>query len=178
MATLDIFQELGAEPAFVQIYPEEYELRRLNQVDENEVYKGKPVLGEINSFEKETDQFDESGSVIMETIYNMKFGLIDDEKEIILEIPIKIKNDDAFQTNIHPASSLNKLIIGVVQTMGGEMGDCNTFKKINLDNLRELINKIPLMKVKIIEKSGGSFLYNTFVTVDPSKDYDGEALVE
>ena len=34
------------------------------------------------------------------------------------------------------------------------------------------------MKVKIIEKSGGSFLYNTFVTVDPSKDYDGEALVE
>ena len=58
------------------------------------------------------------------------------------------------------------------------MGNFNTVKSIKISKLRDMINKIELMKVKIVERTGGSFLYNSFEALDPSKDYDGEDLVE
>lgn len=126
----------------------------LNELEDGDEYEGKPLLLPV-----ETVQFDEEE----DPRYRSRLLLIDDESEEYLQININLKNNSSVQTNVHNASSLYALIGGIQNLNNPQWTTLfNRIKSVNLEEWENYINKKELMNVRIVEKKGSSFSYNSF----------------
>jgi len=126
----------------------------LNEYEDGDEYEGKPLLLPV-----EKVQFDEDE----EPRYRCRLLLIDDEAEEYLQINLNLKQNSSVQTNVHNASSLYALIGGIQNLTNPEWTTMfNRIKRVNLEEWEDYINKKESMTVRIVEKSGSNFTYNSF----------------
>ena len=131
-----------------------YQRVNLNEYEDGDEYEGKPLLLPV-----ETVQFDEDE----EPRYRCRLLLIDDEAEEYLQINLNLKQNSPIQTNVHNASSLYALIGGIQNLNNPQWTTLfNRIKKVNLEEWEDYINKKQSMTVRIVEKSGSNFTYNSF----------------
>ena len=126
----------------------------LNELEDGDEYEGKPLLLPV-----EKVQFDEEEA----PKYRARLLLIDKENEEYLQINLNLKQDGDIQTNVHNASSLYALIGGIQNLNNPQWTQMfNRIKKINLEQWRDYIDTKQSMNVKVIEKTGSNFTYNSF----------------
>ena len=126
----------------------------LNELEDKDEYEGRPLLLPV-----ETVQFDEDE----EPRYRARLLLIDDEAEEYLQINLNLKQKGDIQTNVHNASSLYALIGGIQNLSNPQWTQLfNRIKRVDLSEWETYINKKESMEVKIVEKTGSSFSYNSF----------------
>ena len=126
----------------------------LNELDDGDEYLGKPLLLPV-----ETVQFDEEE----DPRYRARLLLIDDEAEEYLQINLNLKQNSSIQTNVHNASSLYALIGGIQDLSNPQWTSMfNRIKKVNLEEWEDYINSKEEMNVRIVEKQGSNFSYNSF----------------
>lgn len=126
----------------------------LSDLDDGDEYDGKPLLLPI-----EKVQFDEEEA----PRYRARLLLIDDENEEYLQINLNLKSDNDIQTNVHNASSLYALIGGIQNLNNPQWTSMfNRIKKVNLEQWRDYLDTKANMNVKIVEKTGSNFVYNSF----------------
>ena len=126
----------------------------LSELEEGDEYEGKPLLTEI-----EKVQFDEEEA----PQYRCRLLLLDDESEEYLQINIKVKSTNDVQTNIHRASTLYALLAGINDLNNpGWSSNFNHIKSVNLNDWREYLDNKDLMSIKVVEKTGSNFTYNSF----------------
>ena len=131
-----------------------YERTRLNQLNDGDEYEGRPLLLPV-----ETVQFDEEE----QPRYRARLLLIDDEEEEYLEININVKQKGDIQTNVHNASSLYALIASIQELSNPQWSKLyNRIKRVDLSEWETYINSKESMWVKIVEKQGSNFSYNSF----------------
>ena len=132
----------------------------LNDLDDGDEYEGRPLLLPV-----EVVQFDEEE----DPRYRAKLLLIDDEAEEYLQININLKQKGDVQTNVHNASSLYALIGGIQNLSNPQWTTMfNRIKRVDLSEWETYINNKETMTVKIIEKQGSNFSYNSFRITDLS----------
>ena len=126
----------------------------LNELEDGDEYEGKPLLLPV-----EKVQFDEEEA----PKYRARLLLIDKENEEYLQINLNLKQDGDIQTNVHNASSLYALIGGIQNLNNPQWTQMfNRIKKINLEQWRDYLDTKNSMNVKVIEKTGSNFTYNSF----------------
>ena len=126
----------------------------LNELEDGDEYEGKPLLLPV-----EKVQFDEEE----QPRYRARLLLIDDESEEYLQINLNLKQEGSIQTNVHNASSLYALIGGIQNLSNPNWTQLfNRIKKVNLEEWEDYINSKESMNVRIVEKKGSSFSYNSF----------------
>ena len=126
----------------------------LNELEDGDEYLGKPLLLPV-----ETVQFDEDE----DPRYRARLLLIDDEAEEYLQINLNLKQNSSIQTNVHNASSLYALIGGIQDLSNPQWTSMfNRIKKVNLEEWEDYINSKEEMNVRIVEKQGSNFSYNSF----------------
>ena len=131
-----------------------YQRVRLNEYEDGDEYEGKPILLPVESV-----KFDEEE----EPRYRARLLLIDDEAEEYLEININVKEKGDVQTNVHNASSLYALIGGIQNLSNPEWTTLfNRIKRVDLTEWEDYINSKESMTVRIVEKQGSNFSYNSF----------------
>lgn len=137
-------------------YGEWYSYTRinLNELEDGDEYLGKPLLLPV-----EKVQFDEDE----DPRYRARLLLIDDEAEEYLQINLNLKQNSSIQTNVHNASSLYALIGGIQNLSNPQWTSMfNRIKKVNLEEWEDYINSKEEMNVRIVEKQGSNFSYNSF----------------
>ena len=126
----------------------------LNELEDGDEYEGRPLLLPV-----EVVQFDEEE----DPKYRARLLLIDDEAEEYLQINLNLKQKGDIQTNVHNASSLYALIGGIQNLSNPEWTQLfNRIKKVDLSEWETYINSKESMEVKIVEKTGSNFNYNSF----------------
>lgn len=126
----------------------------LSEMEDGDTYTGKPLLLPV-----ETVQFDEEDS----PKYRARLLLIDDEAEEYLQININLKSKEDVQTNVYNASSLYALIGGIMNLSNPQWTRTNNrIKSVNITEWANYINNKESMTVKVHEKQGNSFSYNSF----------------
>ena len=126
----------------------------LNELDDGDEYEGRPLLLPV-----EVVQFDEEE----DPRYRSRLLLIDDEGEEYLQINLNLKQKGDVQTNVHNASSLYALIGGIQNLSNPQWTTMfNRIKKVNLEEWEDYINTKESMNVRIVEKQGSNFSYNSF----------------
>ena len=126
----------------------------LSELEDGDEYEGKPLLLPV-----ETVQFDEEE----DPRYRARLLLIDDEAEEYLQINLNLKQKGSVQTNVHNASSLYALIGGIQNLSNPQWTTMfNRIKKVKLEEWEDYINTKETMNVRIVEKQGSNFSYNSF----------------
>lgn len=126
----------------------------LSEMENDDTYTGKPLLLPV-----ETVQFDDDDT----PKYRSRLLLIDDENEEYLQININLKSNEDTQTNVHNASSLYALIGGIYNLSDPQWTRTfNRIKSVNLSDWEEYINNKETMTVRVHEKEGNNFTYNSF----------------
>lgn len=126
----------------------------LSELEDGDEYEGKPLLTEI-----EKVQFDEEEA----PQYRCRLLLLDDENEEYLQINIKVKSTNDVQTNIHHASTLYALLASINDLNNpGWSSNFNHIKSVNLEDWRNYLDNKELMSIKVVEKTGSNFTYNSF----------------
>ena len=149
----------SVEAEFVEetgYYGDWYEYLRinLNEMEDGDEYEGRPVLLPV-----EKVQFDEDEA----PRYRARLLLIDDEAQEYLQINLNLKQNSSVQTNVHNASSLYALIASIQELSNPQWSKLfNRIKKVNLEEWENYVETKESMTVKIVEKSGSSFTYNSF----------------
>ena len=132
----------------------EYLRINLNEMEDGDEYEGRPVLLPV-----EKVQFDEDEA----PRYRARLLLIDDEAQEYLQINLNLKQNSSVQTNVHNASSLYALIASIQELSNPQWSKLfNRIKKVNLEEWENYVETKESMTVKIVEKSGSSFTYNSF----------------
>ena len=104
---------------------------------------------------------DENGHFYLRAKYPLL--LIDDEAEEYLQINLNLKQNSSVQTNVHNASSLYALSGGIQNLSNPQWTSMfNRIKKVNLEEWEDYINTKESMNVRIVEKQGSNFSYNSF----------------
>lgn len=151
----DFVEETGADYDWYS-----YTRINLNELEDQDEYEGRPLLLPV-----EVVQFDEEE----DPRYRARLLLIDDEAEEYLQININLKQKGDVQTNVHNASSLYALIGGIQNLSNPQWTTMfNRIKRVDLSEWETYINNKETMTVKIIEKQGSNFSYNSFRITDLS----------
>lgn len=130
----------------------------LSELEDNDEYTGKPLLLPV-----EKVQYDEEDT----PKYRARLLLIDDENEEYLQINLNLKKEGSVQTNIHSASSLYALIAGIENLHNPQWSRMyNRIKSVNLSDWETYLASKESMTVKVHEKQGNNFTYNSFRIVD------------
>ena len=137
-------------------YGEWYSYTRiaLSELEDGDEYEGKPLLLPVEEM-----IFDDEDK----PTYRARLLLIDDEAEEYLQINLNLKSKDEVQTNVHNASSLYALIGGIQNLSNPQWTSLfNRITRVDLEEWRTYIDSKESMNVRIVEKSGSSFTYNSF----------------
>lgn len=130
----------------------------LSELDDGDEYEGKPVLTEV---EKVSFDDDERPTI------RCRLLLIDDDSEEYLQININLKKDGDIQTNVHSASSLYALIGGLQNLNNPNWSkQFNRITRCDLQQYRDYLDTLESMSVKVVEKKGSNFTYNSFIVTD------------
>lgn len=137
-------------------YGEWYSYTRiaLNELEDGDEYEGKPLLLPVEEM-----HFDDEDK----PTYRARLLLIDDEAEEYLQINLNLKSKEEVQTNVHSASSLYALIGGIQNLTNPQWTTLfNRIKRVDLEEWRTYIDSKESMNVRIVEKNGSNFTYNSF----------------
>ena len=101
-------------------------------------------------------------TVINGTTYLLVTASEDDEAEAYI-IPINLKSPDNYQKNVHQASKLYTLQMGLMELKSPGISEAyNHLDLVNLDVLRKKIEAMENMVFKVVEIVNGDFTYLSF----------------
>lgn len=164
----EIFEEFGVEPDYVEDnnggieIPAHWKVTQLSEAYDGEYLSGKPVLSEIIVDEYEDKDTGEKNKSIYATLV-----LLDYDSEESYKVRINLKSSEAEQTNVHKSSKLYALVVGLINLRNeGAFQNYNHLKKVNLDNIRNIVGEIDDLTIKVKEIQSKDFTFNTFVIVN------------
>ena len=165
----DFLKEMGVEANWNEEdddglnIPADFNRIELKNMEDGEVFEGKPHLSGIRTFTF-TDR--ETGE---EKINNtISLVLLDADAEEAYIYPINLKTDDLVQTDIKSASKLYSLVMGLMECkQKGVSQSYNELPKVNLESLGKMIEKYELMEVEC-KRIYGNFDWNNFRITDVS----------
>lgn len=141
--------------------PDGYTRIELKNMEDEEEFEGTPMLSEIRTFtftDRETGEEKINHSITL--------ILRDDESQEAYIYPINLKTDNPVQRNIHGASKLYALIMGLMEVkQKGVSQAYNELPKVNLDMLRKTISKYETMTIEC-KTIYGDFNWNSFRITD------------
>jgi len=146
--------------------PDDFLQVRLNELEDKEVFTGKPQMAGINTREFETDQFDNDGNIIMRTVHQARLVLVNNEEEQYLDININLKQNDWQIPVIRKGSVLFDFVQSILEIENkGSTSKKNVFRNVNLKQFVDFINdNVETMTVKNIERHG-KFSFNSFQVI-------------
>lgn len=164
-----VLEEFGANAKFEEdasgiTIPGDYWDRNLKQLPINEIFAGKPYLGNIETitWDKKDDNGNPTGE--KETNYQIKLVVIDDDSKEVYTIPMNIKSTDVVQKNLYPASKLYALQMGLMELKAPGIASQFNRLDVDTDKLREILSKMDLIYFKVIRVQGDGNIkdYNSF----------------
>lgn len=162
----DVLGEFGVEADFVEdasgvTVPADYWDRNLKQLPQNEIFAGKPYLGNIETIEWEDKETGEK-----KKNYQIKLIVIDDASKEAYTIPINLKNTEVVQKNLYPASKLYALQMGLMELKAPGIASQYNRLTVDTDKLRKILSKMEELYFKVILVDGGDFTYKSFRIVN------------
>lgn len=157
-----VLEEFGASADFVEdasgiTVPGDYWERQLKQLPVNEIFAGKPYLGNIETIEWEDKQTGEKN-----VSHQLKLFVIDDVSKEAYVIPLNVKSTDIIQKNLYPASKLYALQMGLMELEAPGIASAFNRLDVDLDVLRETLSQIETIYFKVIIIDSGDFSYKSF----------------
>ena len=146
--------------------PEDYNQLKLANLDNKEVFIGKPQISGIITNEYENGEFDDDGNPLFDTVHKLRLVLTNEENEEYLDININLKKPDYNVPVIRKGSVLFDFIQSIleIENKGATKGK-NVFRNVNLKQFTDFINEnVETMAVKNIERTG-RFNFNSFYVV-------------
>lgn len=141
--------------------PEGYVENTLNDFYEDDIIQGKPHLTDIIEYSFTDEDDNEVNKARIELI------IVDDDEEEFTRVRINLKTNDNIQKNVHFMSSLFKLIKGLAEMKkAGCFGGYNIIKKVDLAKIKEQVNALDEITLKVTEESIRDNEYNSFVIVN------------
>lgn len=158
----DVLGEFGVEAEFVEdasgvTVPADYWERGLKQLPQDEVFAGKPYLGNI-----ETIQWEDKDTGEKKTNYQIKLIVIDDASKEAYTIPINLKNTEPVQKNLYPASKLYALQMGLMELKAPGIASAYNRLTVDTNKLRKILSGMEEIYFKVILVDGGDFTYKSF----------------
>ena len=166
----DILKELGIEASYERngngIDLVGYEETYLRDMYPDDLYTGTPILSDIYCVEFE----DKSTG---ETKINWKIDLVlkddsyPDEKEAYI-FPINLKSDETMVKNVHHASGLYALVMGLMELKAkGIHLSYNKLDLVNIPRIQKIVASYNSLTIKVIEREfKGGNPYNAFRIVE------------
>lgn len=146
--------------------PDDFLQVRLSEMEDKEVFIGKPQISGILTNEYETDEFNEDGTVKMRTVHKLHLVLVNNDEEQYLDININLKAPNYKVETIRKGSVLFDFIQSIleIENKGSTKGK-NIFRNVNLKQFTDFINNnVKVMAVRNIERTG-RFNFNSFQIV-------------
>lgn len=162
----DVLSEFGVEADFVEdasgvTIPADYWERNLKQLPQDEVFIGKPYLGQIETIEWEDKESGEK-----KTSFQIKLFVIDDESKEAYVIPINLKNTNVVQENLYPASKLYALQMGLMELKAPGIASAYNRLTVDINKLRKVLAKMDEIYFRVILIDSGDFVYKSFKIVN------------
>lgn len=160
MFTLDMDYEQVME------IPDDYLQVRLSEMENKEVFTGKPQISGILTNEYDNGAFDENGNPKMDIVHKLRLVLVNDKEEQYLDININLKKPDYNVDAIRKGSVLFDFIQSILEIENkGSTSGKNIFRNVNLKQFTDFINNsVKVMAVKNIERHG-RYNFNSFYVV-------------
>ena len=147
--------------------PEDYSQIRLSELDNKEVFTGKPQISGLLTNEYENGEFDDDGNPLFDTVHKLRLVLTNDDDAEYLDININLKKPDYNVPVIRKGSVLFDFVQSIleIENKGCTKGK-NVFRNVNLKQFTDFINgTVNVMAVKNIERKSRNFEYNSFYVV-------------
>lgn len=163
----DIMKKFGVKGSFQEndsgvTLPTDYWERPLKSLEADEVFEGKPTLGNIEIIEFTDKDTGKSQKNIQAKLY-----IIDDDEKEAYVIPLNLKSKDNVQKNVHHQSSLYKLVMGLMELEApGIHNNFNQLDKVDLKQVRKQLDEMENLMFKVVNIDNNGFIYKSFVIVD------------
>lgn len=146
--------------------PEDYLQVKLSEMENKEVFTGKPQMSGINTREFETGEFKDNGEPIMRTVHQARLIIVNQDEEQYLDININLKSSNYEIETIRKGSVLFDFIQSILEIENkGSTSGKNIFRNVNLKQFIDFINKnVKVIAVKNLERKG-RFNFNSFQVV-------------
>ena len=136
--------------------PENYKTIKLNDMKDDQEFQGKPIMGEPYTFDFE----DKRTYEIIEKV-GCKLALVDTTTETAVLIHFNLKQDGDVQKNIFKGSVLFDFIVSIQELkIPGSMKEVNVFKRLNLKNIRSVLDDFTSITIRVVEVAG-EYKFNT-----------------
>lgn len=144
--------------------PEGAERLPLNNLDEGELFKGKPQMsGIITSTFEDEYQFDDNGKPLTKTVHKLRLIIVNEDPLEYVDINLNLKKPDYNVDTIRKGSVLFDFIQSIleIENPGCTQGK-NVFRNVNLKQFVDFTNNLKIMGIKVITRSFGSRPFNSF----------------
>ena len=144
--------------------PDDYLQVRLSEMENKEVFTGKPQISGILT--NEYDDFDNDGNPTKRTVHKLRMVLTNEEEEQYLDININLKAPSYQVDVIRKGSVLFDFVQSILEIENkGSTNGKNVFRNVNLKQFTDFINNnVKVMSVRNIERTG-KFNFNSFYVV-------------
>ncbi len=145
--------------------PEDYLQVKLSELEDKEVFTGKPQISGILKSEYD-DGVDENGNEKTKIVYRLRMVLVNDEEEQYLDININLKANSYQVETIRKGSVLFDFVQSILEIENkGRTKGKNVMHNVNLKQFTDFINNnVQTMAVKNLERHG-KFNFNSFQVV-------------
>lgn len=163
----NIMKKFGVKGSFKEndsgvTLPTDFWERPLKSLEDDEIFEGKPQLGNIEVIEYEDK---ETGK--KQTNFQCKLYVIDSDEKEAYVIPLNLKSKENIQKNVHHQSSLYKLVMGLMELEApGIHEQFNVLDKVNLSQIRKQLEGMENLMFKVVSIDNNGFIYKSFVIVD------------
>ena len=145
--------------------PDDYLQVRLSEMENKEVFTGKPQISGIMTSEYD-DGFDNNGKPQTRKVHKLRLVLVNEEDEQYLDININLKAPSYEVETIRKGSVLFDFVQSIleIENKGSTTGK-NIFRNVNLKQFTDFINNnVNVMAVRNIERTG-NFNFNSFYVI-------------
>ena len=147
--------------------PDDYLQVRLSEMEDKEVFAGKPQISGIITSEFDLDnEFDEEGNPKTRTVHKLRMVVVNDDEEQYLDININLKKADYHVDAIRKSSVLFDFVQSIleIENKNSTKGK-NIFRNVNLKQFTDFINNnVQTIAIKNLERKG-NFNFNSFYVV-------------
>lgn len=147
--------------------PDDYLQVRLAELEDKEVFIGKPQISGILTNEYESDnEFDDDGNPKTRIVHKLRMVVVNDDEEQYLDVNINLKKADYHVDAIRKGSVLFDFVQSIleIENKGSTKGK-NIFRNVNLKQFTDFINNnVQTIAIKNLERTG-RFNFNSFYVV-------------
>ena len=163
----DVMAKFGVKGSFEEdesgiTLPTDYWSRNLKSLPDDEVFEGKPYLGNIEKIEwndKETGK--------KEVAYQIKLIVVDDDEKEAYILPINIKSKEKVQKDVHHSSGLFNLVMGLMELEAPDIRKAvNKLDFVDIKQVQKQISEIENLMFKVVMIDNDGFTYKSFRIVD------------